>query len=88
MSSIGSSAELCVIEVTKQPSIETLARPLSWRQSIFCFRVDDLAPAIEQWTECVGHVFYVLGFHPIDCTDDFFKAGPSVIVQNILQKFR
>lgn len=32
----------------------------------------------------MGHAFYVLGSHFIDCTDDFFKAGPSVIVQDIL----
>jgi hypothetical protein len=84
MCSIGSSADLCVIEVTKQPSNKTLVRLLSWRQSIFCFRVEDLALAIAQWTECVGHAFYVIGSHPSDCTDDFFKAGPSVIVQDIL----
>lgn len=34
----------------------------------------------------MGRVFYVLGYHPMDCLDDFFKTGPSAIVQDILPR--
>lgn len=52
---------------------------------ILFFRVEGLASAFVQRMEICGHVYHILGSHFIDFRNDFFNAGLSVTVQNVLK---
>lgn len=51
---------------------------------VLVFRVEGLASAFVQRMEICGHVYHILGSRLIDFRSDFFNAGISVTVQNIL----